>query len=64
METSHAQQLETATMDIECPWCNGQAKIEVAGAGAQTPATSICLTCSVQVALAPDPVRRRLATAA
>jgi len=64
MKTSRTQQVATTTMDVECPWCAGQATIEVGPPATRDAATFTCRTCSVDVAMAPEPVGMLVATAA
>lgn len=46
-------------MHVECPWCAGQATIEVADRDA-----FVCAGCSIEVELAPDPAAVPVAQAA
>lgn len=64
MKTSHTQRIPAQTMDVECPWCAGEATIEVVTAGARHGATFTCATCSVDAEMAPEPVGRLVAAAA
>ena len=64
MKTSASQLVATTTMEVECPWCAGDASIEVVRAGSREAATFTCPICSVDVAMAPEPVGRLVATAA
>jgi hypothetical protein len=63
MKTSRSQQFATTT-DVECPWCAGDATIETGRPGTRDAATFICPTCSVDVAMALEPVGGLVATAA
>lgn len=64
MKTSHTQRVPAPTIDVECPWCAGDATIGVITVGARREETFICATCSVDAEMAPEPVGRLVATAA
>ena len=64
MKTPHTQPAAAAAMDVECPWCPGIARIAPCMAGTSDRANFICETCSVEVALAHDPVDGLIAAAA
>ena len=46
-------------MNVECPWCAGQATVEVADGDEFS-----CSGCSVRVEMAPEPVEEPVARAA
>jgi transcription elongation factor Elf1 len=64
MKTSDRPQIASTTMVVECPWCTEEASVETIPAGTRDASTFTCRTCSIDVALAPDPVGRLVATAA
>lgn len=55
MNTSRTDPQTIPAMDVECPWCAAQARVEgnaFSGAGV---ATFTCQACSIVVAISPDP---------
>jgi len=64
MNSTRTNQIAQPAMDVECPWCAGEATLEVVMATRASAATFRCTTCSVDVAVAADPIATSIARAA